>query len=226
MIKAAIFDFDGTIANTLSAIRDGVNLTMQRYGFPTHECEDILRFINNGARKLIQRAMPESVRTDEELVSRALESYNEDYEKTYMHTTAAYDGVLEEIAELRDRFGLKIAVLSNKQDPFVKNLCKAILPNGSYEVALGVAQGMPTKPDARLTQIVLDELGVAPSECVLIGDSDIDLLTANNAGLWHIGVTWGFRSEEFLREKGATVFAHTPYELSEIIESINKGEQS
>ena len=220
MQKAIIFDFDGTIANTISAIREGVNLTMKQYGYPQHTDQDILNFINNGARMLIKRAMPEDKRNDEELVTRVLADYDKRYGEVYLHTDTAYDGVLEAICELHRR-GWKIAVLSNKQDIFVRNLCQQILPEGICEVAMGIAPGMPTKPDARLTQVLLDRLGVPANRCVLVGDRDIDILTAQNAGTAHVGVTWGFRSEAFLREKGATLFAHTADELVDVIESLN-----
>lgn len=219
MQKAIIFDFDGTIANTISAIREGVNLTMEKYGYPQHTDGDVLTFINNGARMLIKRAMPAGLRDDEELVTRVLADYDGFYGTVYHHTDTAYDGVIEAICELHRR-GWKIAVLSNKQDLFVKRLCEQILPEGICEVAMGVAAGQPTKPDARLTQALLDRLGVSPEHCVLVGDSDIDFLTAQNAGLLHVGVTWGFRSEEFLREKGVKHLAHTPQELVDVAESL------
>ena len=219
MQKAIIFDFDGTIANTISAIREGVNLTMEKYGYPQHTDSDVLTFINNGARMLIKRAMPAALREDEELVTRVLADYDAFYGKVYHHTDVAYDGMIEAICELHRR-GWRIAVLSNKQDVYVKRLCGQILPDGICEEAMGVAPGMPTKPDARLTQMLLDRLDVSPEHCVLVGDSDIDILTAQNAGISHVGVTWGFRSEEFLREKGATHLAHTPRELVTVIESL------
>lgn len=222
MIKAILFDFDGTIADTLPAIREGVNLAMEKYGYPQHDEAAILTFINNGARKLIQRAMPEELREDEELVTRVLADYDVLYGQVYHHTDRAYDGLLDVIRVLHDEMGLRIAVLSNKQDMYVKRLCEAILPKGCYEAAVGVAPGMPTKPDARLTQSVLDTLGVSADECVLVGDSDIDLRTAQNAGLRHIGVTWGFRDEAFLREKGAESFAHTPHELLAMIQEMSR----
>jgi len=218
MLKAIIFDFDGTISDTISAIREGVNLTMEHYGYPLHTDAEVRTFINNGARMLIRRAMPEEARNDEELVSRVLADYNDFYGQVYHHTDRAYDGVIDVIRSLHNVLGLKIAVLSNKQDPFVKRLCGAILPENCCEAAFGVAAGNPTKPDPRLTQSVLDALCVSPEECLLVGDSDIDLLTAQNAGLSHIGVTWGYRNEDFLRAAGVTNVAHTPQELYSLIE--------
>ncbi len=216
MIRAVIFDLDGTIADTISAIREGLNLTMERYGYPTHDDRAVRSFINNGARELIRRAMPEELRSDEDQVSRVLADYDLDYATVYHHTDRAYDGVCEVVQTLH-HMGLQIAVLSNKQDLFVKGLAQQLLPNGCFETAQGVIQGKPTKPDPYLANIVAEHLGVLPTECIMIGDSDVDIRTAENAGMRHIGVSWGYRDEKFLREHGAVQVANTPARLLEII---------
>ena len=215
MIKALIFDFDGTVADTIPALCEGVNLTMRRHGYPEHTEDDIRRFINNGARKLIERSMPLPDRDCEETVSRVLSDYNECYGLVYHHTDAAYDGVAELIARLHKTY--RIGVLSNKQDEFVKKLCRQVLAEGSYDVAQGAIEGHPTKPDPYLPHLVCRSLGVLPEECIMIGDSDVDLRTASNSGMRHIGVTWGFRSEDFLRASGVTTLAHSPEELEGVL---------
>lgn len=219
MIKAVIFDLDGTIANTISAIREGVNLTMDKYGYPQHSDDDILSFINNGARELIRRAMPAQFRQDEDLVTRVLADYDALYGTVYLHTDRPYDGIPEAISALHAR-GLKIGVLSNKQDAFVKGLAAQLLPTGTYDTAQGVIHGKPTKPDPYLSNLVADAMGVSPEECVMVGDSDVDIRTAENAGMTHVGVSWGYRNEEFLRERGAKLIVHTPVELLSIIENL------
>lgn len=216
MIRAVIFDLDGTIADTISAIREGINLTMERYGYPKHDDRAVRSFINNGARELIRRAMPEELRSDEDQVSRVLADYDQDYATVYHHTDRTYDGVCEVVKALHD-MGLKIAVLSNKQDLFVKGLAQQLLPSGCFEAAQGVIHGKPTKPDPYLVNLVAERLGVLPSECIMIGDSDVDIRTAANAGMRHIGVSWGYRDESFLREKGALQVADTPARLLELI---------
>ena len=215
MIKAVIFDFDGTIADTKPALREGVNRTMRLYGYPEHTDEDILRFINNGARELIRRAMPKTLQRDEEQVSRVLEDYNRLYGEVFLLTDHAYDGIVELVERLRGAY--RVGVLSNKQDVYVKALCAQVLPKGSYMIAQGVIAGKPTKPHPYLSELVAASLGVKPEECVIVGDSDVDILTAKNAGMRHIGVSWGYRSEAFLREKGATAIAHTPQEIEVLL---------
>lgn len=217
MLQAVIFDLDGTIANTIPAIREGVNLTMELYGYPTHTDEDILRFINNGAKELIRRAMPTELQQNEEQVLRVLADYDRLYGGVYQHTNRCYDGIPAVIRRLHDELGLKIAVLSNKQDQFVKSLAANLIPDELCAVAQGVIAGRAAKPDPYLSQLVADALAVPLCDCVMVGDSDVDIRTAQNAGMKHIGVSWGYRDEAFLREKGANLVANTPAQLFDLI---------
>ena len=221
MIQAILFDFDGTIANTVSVLREAVNLTMVQYGYPLHTDEDILRFINNGARELIRRAMPVDLQEDQELVDRVLVDYSGYYRQVYHHTEHPYDGVAELIERLHNE-GFRIGVLSNKQDDILRKLSARVLLPGSYDAAQGVVTGKPTKPHPYLAEKLAADLGVSPGNCVMIGDSDVDLYTAQNAGMLHVGVTWGFRDEDFLREHGVTRFAHDPDELLQILYQLNE----
>ena len=223
MIRAVIFDFDGTIADTIFAIREGVNMTMRQYGYPEHTYDEVQSFINNGARQLVLRAMPEDLRSDEALWDRVFETYEECYGQTYMQTKEAYDGLPELIARLHEE-GMKIGVLSNKEDLFVNNLTKQVLFPNTFDAVQGVVPGQPTKPHPYLSNRTAESLGVKPEECIMIGDSDVDIATAYNAGMIHVGVSWGYRSEEILREKGAKYVAHTPDELYNIIKNIQESQ--
>lgn len=216
MIRAVVFDFDGTIADTIPAICEGVNRTMRLYGYPEHTEKAVRTFINYGARRLIAQAMPEAVRENAEAVDRVLGTYDREYGLVYDHTRVAYPGMAELIDRLHKN-GLRIGVLSNKQDAFVKRLAQQVLVPGSYDAAHGVGAGQPAKPDPFLSHLVADELGVLPQECIMVGDSDIDILTAKNAGMMHIGISWGYRDEAFLLVHGATVIAHTPDEIEALV---------
>lgn len=218
MIRAVIFDLDGTVANTISALQEGINLTMKEYGYPEHTEEEVLTFVNRGARELVRSAMPENDRHNEAKVDAVLASYEKNYETVYFHTDRPYDGIPEAVTKLHKDY--RIAVLSNKQDSFVRRLCKILLPKGSYDAAQGVVPGHPTKPDPYLPARVAKTLGVKLCECVMIGDSDVDIATARNAGMQHIGVSWGYRSEEFLLSHGAAKIAHTPAEILTILNQI------
>ena len=220
MIKAVIFDLDGTIADTIGAICEGVNLTMQKYGYPSHTEAAVQSFINNGAKELIRRAMPKELQEDEELVTRVLADYTSDYASVCLHTDRTYDGIVELVEALRSRLCLKIAVLTNKPDALARRLIEQLLPKGSCDVTQGVIPQMPTKPDPYLSNRVMSMLDVQPDECVMIGDSDVDIRTATLAGMHHIGVSWGYRDEAFLREHGATRVIHHPMEVLQVIQDM------
>lgn len=219
MPKAVILDFDGTIADTIPAIAEGINLTMELYGFPTHDEAAVRTFINNGPRMLIRRALPKELQDDEALLDRVLADYNRLYQTVCHHTDRPYDGICDLIDTLRER-GYRIGVLSNKQDALVRVMCERVIPN-RCDALQGSLPDKPTKPDPYLTGLVADALGVSPAECVIVGDSDVDIRTAQLAGMAHIGVSWGYRDEAFLRENGARVVVSTPKELLSEIEKLN-----
>lgn len=224
MFKAMLFDFDGTIANTIPAIREGVNATMRAFGYPEHTDEEVLSFINYGARKLISQAMPRHLQGDAETVDRVLAEYNKQYGMVYDHTRKAYDGIPELIERLHRR-GVRIGVLSNKQDAFVRTLSEQVLLPGTYDAVHGVGPDQPAKPDPFLPQLIASELGVSLTDCVMIGDSDVDILTAKNAGMAHVGVAWGYRSADFLSAHGADRIAHSVSELACLLGLSEKSEQ-
>lgn len=219
MKKAVIFDFDGTIADTLSAIREGVNMTMRLRGYPEHSLKSIQSFINHGARQLIRNALPVELQEDDGIINETLKLYDQCYAKVFLQTDRAYDGVAEMIERLHGDY--KIGILSNKQDIFVKQLSAQVLKKGTYDAAQGVIPNRPTKPHPFLSEKIASDMGILPEDCIMVGDSDIDILTAKQADMTHIGVAWGFRNEEFLQQHGAIRIAHTPEELEEMIRKIS-----
>ena len=221
MLKAILFDFDGTIADSIDAICAGVNVVMKNRGFPLHDYNAVLGFINHGPRELMRKALPEQYRQDEAYLDGAYAEYNEAYGKVYHITDRAYDGIPEAVRQLHEA-GYLIGVLSNKQDAFVKLLTRQVLEDGTWETAQGCVPGKPTKPDPFLTNLVLDELGVRADECVMIGDSDVDIETGKRAGMPVISVAWGFRDEDFLRAHGAEYIAHNPQEMLSLIREIGE----
>lgn len=218
MIKAIVFDFDGTLADTIPAIAEGVNMTMRQYGFPEHSEEAVRSFINNGPRMLIRRALPKDLQADEALLDRVLTDYDGLYKTVCHHTDHAYDGIPALIDTLRQK-GLRIGVLSNKQHHLLRQICLGIFPT-QCDAIVGTVPDKPTKPDPYLSYQIARDLDVSPEECILIGDSDVDIRTANNAGMIHVGVSWGYRDRNFLFENGATLVADTPKALLAIIEKL------
>ena len=219
MPRAILFDFDGTLADTIPAITEGINLTMRAYGFPTHTEEEVRSYINNGPRKLIQRALPKDLQSDEALLDRVLADYNVLYADVCEHTDRPYDGILALLRTLRSR-GYKIGVLSNKQDHLLRKIAEGILPDGLYDTILGTVPNKPTKPDPAMTLQIARALDARPEDCIIVGDSDVDVKTAKAANMMHVGVSWGYRDEAFLRENGAVDVANTPEELLTMIEKL------
>jgi len=216
--KAVIFDFDGTLADTLWAIRDASNITREKLGLPPVTYEDARAGINNGARNLVKATIvPEDRKNDEEYIDHAFELYNEAFFETYLNTDTPYDGIYDAVRELHAR-GYKLAVLSNKTDNFVKDLVRNIFGTELIPVTRGPLTQEIVKPDKRLTLEVLAELDptLTPDDCVFIGDSDVDVATAKNAGMPVIGAAWGYRGRELLEAKGADVVIDTPFEILDL----------
>lgn len=218
MIKAIIFDLDGTVADTISAIREGVNLTMEQLGYPTHTDADIRRFINHGARELIRQALPEQVAKDPVRVDEALDIYQGMYERTYKNTNLCYDGMVEAMTELAKSY--KLAILSNKQDRMVKGLAAQLLPAGVVRIAQGQVEGVPVKPDPTAVWQICKALHINPEECAFVGDSDVDMHTAINAKCLPVGVEWGYRGADVLKAAGARVLVRHPRELTEVFDTM------
>lgn len=214
-IKAIIFDLDGTIADTVDAIQHGLNLTLRELGYPESTREEVLAHINSGAKHLIRLSLPTAIQNDEKKLDEILALYNRIYAKVYTETDKAYEGIPKVFTELSKR-GYRLAILSNKQDAFVPTLTEQLLPKGSYLVALGQRPNAPVKPDPESAFEVASRLGVLPGECALVGDSNVDMMTAKNAGMLAVGVSWGYRSEEILREAGADIIVHKPLSLLDV----------
>jgi phosphoglycolate phosphatase len=213
-IKALIFDLDGTLADTVPAIADAVNLTMIEMGFPTRSVEEIRGYIGKGPKHLISESLPKDVlEANPEILTKALSLYDKAYEKTHLNTDKLYDGLEEAIITLSKYY--KIAVLSNKQDAYVKALINQLLPEGICELAYGSVDGVPSKPDPAVALKIAEELGVEHYECILIGDSEIDILTAENAGFDILSVSWGYVSKTKLLINGAQDIVDSPAELVE-----------
>lgn len=197
--KAVIFDLDGTLLNTLADLHAAVNYALSSFGFPERSLEEVRCFIGNGVVKLMQRATPEN--TDAETNEKCLESFREYYLSHMRDMTKPYEGVISLIKALRER-GVKTAVVSNKLHEAVYRLCEDYFP-GLIDEAIGVSVEAERKPSPVNVYKALDKMGVVAEECIYIGDSEVDVQTAHNAGLECIGVTWGFRDRRELISAGA-----------------------
>ena len=205
-----IFDLDGTLADTLEGIRDGVNLAMERYGYPMRSMEQIRSAIGNGARELIRRSMPESAAEDAELVGRVFADYDRLYGQTFRHVHV-YEGMAETLAMLRER-GYRLAVLSNKQDFYVKALTEELFGKELFCFVAGQTD-LPKKPNPTVPLSLAQTIGFAPAACAMVGDSEVDIRTGKNAGMMSVGCSWGYRSREVLLAEHADVMISHPQEL-------------
>lgn len=211
MIKALIYDLDGTLADTLPSLCQAINMTMDHYGAPLRTCEDVRLAIGNGARMLVKRLLPDALAKHEDKVTEALLYYNARYAETY---TAAdcYDGIQDAVTALCHR-GYTSAVLSNKPDKYTVALCRILFPENTFALTRGQQEGVPTKPDPTAPLSIAARLGVRPEECAFIGDSEVDIRTAKNAGMMSVGCAWGYRSADDLRAEGADAVIDTPDQL-------------
>ena len=212
-MKAVVFDMDGTILDTLEDLRSSVNHALRLHGLPERSSREVRSFLGSGMIKLVHRAVPEG--TDAETEAAVLEAHKAYYPKHCAEQTRPYPGICELLKCLRDA-GIKTAVVSNKSDENVKALVREYF-DGLFTVAVGAREGVPRKPSPELMQIALKELGVTKEEALYVGDSDVDVDTAKQAGLRMITVLWGFRDKEELIEAGAETFAEDSRELKELL---------
>ena len=211
--QTAIFDMDGTILETLEDMCASVNVTMDHVGYPRRTMDEVRRFVGNGAAKLIERCMPAGA--EDPRYPAALEFYRAYYEAHAQIKTGPYPGIPELLNQL-SREGVRLAVVSNKPDEAVRALTERYFP-GVFPVAIGNRDGWATKPAPDSVYEAMRLLGARRESTVYVGDSDVDVDTARNAGLDSIIVTWGFRDEDFLRAHGAQHLAHNADELYEIL---------
>ena len=212
MYKTFIFDLDGTLLDTLQDLADSVNYALRQHGMPEHSLDDIRRFVGNGVRLLMERAVPDGAQNPQ--FEATFATFRQYYMLHSLDTTRPYDGIPELIHELKTR-GCKMAVVSNKMMAATQELVRHFFPD--IEVAIGEheAAGIKKKPAPDTVFEAIRQLGISlqPSSVTYVGDSDVDLATARNSGLPCISVLWGFRDRDFLLAHGATTFVEHPLDI-------------
>ena len=201
MIKLVIFDLDGTLLNTIGDLAKSCNVVLARQGLPQHNYADYCSFVGNGIMRLVERAIPEQLR-QENMVEQVRSDFVEHYTANIATHTTPYDGIMELLAEL-DRKGIILAVASNKFQAGTEKLVAKFFPNIKFVSVLGQRVSIPLKPDPTIVEETLAVAKVSKSETLYVGDSGIDIQTAQNAGVRSVGVSWGFRTIEELLECGA-----------------------
>ena len=211
MYNTYIFDLDGTLLDTLTDLAASCNYALRTHGMPEHSIDDVRRFVGNGVRKLMERAIPDGeANPDFEAI---FATVREHYMQHSLDTTKPYPGIEDVLMELKAR-GCRLAVVSNKMMAATVELCKHFFPD-TIEVAIGEkeAEGIRKKPAPDTVFAALKRLGVSGDNAVYVGDSDVDLATARNSNLPCISVLWGFRDRDFLLDHGATTLITSPKEL-------------
>ena len=216
MITHALFDLDGTLLSTLDTITYHLNNALTAKGLPKIDISDTEKFIGNGARKLVSRAVRKSGVEDENTVLEVLTAYNRAYDNAPLLGTVPYDGICELVDELVFK-GVKLAVVTNKPDDTAKKLIEHFFP-GKFSIVSGGRADIILKPDPKEALNVLSLMGGAPSKCAFIGDTSVDILTGKNmSARLCVGVSWGFRTREELACAGADTIADNASELLDIL---------
>lgn len=215
MIKLCIFDLDGTLVNSLNDLADACNFALESLGFPTHSIDKFPYFIGDGIPVLMQRIVPENQKTPQ-VLEKVRSLFDERYKNHCLDKTKPYDEILELIDNCKNE-DILVAVLSNKADNFAKYICDSIFQKDTFDMILGQKEEMDKKPAPDGVFYILEKLSVSPSEAVLIGDSDVDIITAKNSGIASIGASWGFRGREELENAKADFIADTPLGCIKII---------
>ena len=214
MKTGILFDLDGTLLDTLKDLTDATNYALAKFGFPPRTVEEVRRFVGNGAENQIRLSLPDDNKQD---LQKVLAAYKPYYTAHCQIKTKPYDGILPALKSLGEKY--PIAIVSNKPDAAVKALCADYFP-GIY--ALGEAAGCPRKPAADMVFKAMEAIGV--ERCIYVGDSEVDVLTAQNAGMPCVCVLWGFRDKEDLEAAGCSICCEKTEDLVKMIEETIHGQ--
>ncbi len=215
MTKLCIFDLDGTLTDTIPAISHFGNTALEKFGFPKIVPERYKILVGNGRDLLVHRMLAETGADTEENFEKVGKAYDAAYEADPLYQTKAYDGIIELLDKLKEN-GIKIAVLTNKPDNVAQDVVKLFFGD-RFDVVFGQREGVKIKPNPEAAILIAKELSVDVSETVFIGDTYVDITTGKSAGMTAIGVLWGFRNEEELKNAGADYIVSNAEEISEIV---------
>lgn len=209
----AIFDLDGTLADTICDLGDAVNYGLEKLGFPTHDYESYKKMVGNGVKKLCRRALPEDKK---EKTEELLGLFREYYNVHYLDKTCLYDGMKETVEKLSEN-GVVLAVATNKPEDVAREIVMELLPDTDFVKVLGGVDYRPSKPDSAILIEIFAALPDVENRVYMIGDSNVDVQTAKNAGIESIGCAWGFRGRAELEAEGADFIAEKPADIADII---------
>lgn len=212
--KAILFDLDGTLLDTLEDLANSMNVILNAHGMSTFPVDDYRTFVGKGLRELIRCVLPKD-KVNDQTVDDFLASMRIEYSKRWAENTKPYPGIPDLLDGLQ-RMNLPMTVLSNKADEFTKIMVKALLPNWQFKIVYGLNSEFPAKPDPASSLRIAHELKIRPGDFIYLGDTDIDMQTANAAGMYAVGALWGFRTADELKANGAKALVESPVQVLEL----------
>lgn len=216
-IKAVLFDLDGTLLDTIDDLADSMNIVLSHRGYPTHDVDKYKYFIGDGAYNLVLRALPEDKR-DKQTVESCFSAFRMEYNNRIVEKTHPYPDVPKLLDSLQD-MGIRLCILSNKPDEATRFVASRLLAHWKFDAVFGERPGVPRKPDPSAALEIADMLGIKPQDFLYLGDSGVDMKTANAAGMYPVGASWGFRTAEELEECSAKLVIESPLQLLEIFKA-------
>lgn len=218
IFEAVLFDLDGTLIDTLNDIGDAVNRVLSNKRYPTHEISMYRKFVGDGSRILIERALPKKYRKDK-IIDACLKEYIEDYSRNYNVKSKLYFAIPNLLDTLMAK-GLKLGILSNKQDAITKKCVKTFLSKWDFDVVFGQRDSVPRKPNPQGALEAAKKMSIPPSHFLYLGDTPIDMKTAVSAGMFPVGVLWGFRSRKELQQNGAGAIIKEPLDVLNLLQGL------
>ena len=219
MIKACIFDMDGTLVNTINSISYFGNNALKNVSLPPIEVEKYKYMVGNGAKILVERMLQEA-NADSSLFEKVFNDYSASYDNDFLYLTEPYDGIIDLLKALKKR-NIKTTVLSNKPHVTAKKVSDALFGDSLIDICMGAMDGISLKPDPSGAFEIMKKLNLGKDECIYVGDTATDMKTGKSAELFTVGVLWGFREKNELLENGADKIISHPSELLTIIDKLN-----
>ena len=222
--RYAIFDLDGTLLDTLDDLTDSMNYMLGKHNFPLRTRDEVRNFVGNGVRKLVERAVPNDYKEDDEFIDKFYNDFSLYYNSHSDIKTSPYPGTLDMLDKLLEN-GFDIAIVSNKIDSAVKSLSAKFFGE-RIKSATGEKPSIRHKPEPDMVIMAMEEMGADKENSIYIGDSEVDIQTAKNAGIPCISVLWGFKDRKFLEDSGATVIVESMEELGERLVNYQKSQNN
>jgi phosphoglycolate phosphatase len=216
MIRGIIFDLDGTLLDTLEDIADSANEALALSGFESHPLDEYRFFVGNGVENLVKMILPKDA--DDYVLARVIDDFKSAYDRNYSNKCQPYPGIMDLLGVLSRR-GILMGVCSNKPDAFTQVMVDLFFKDITFVAVTGERKELPRKPDAAMVNYILNKMKLSVDECLFIGDSDVDVKTAHNAGLRSVGVEWGFRPIQELIDAKVTYTISHPQEILNLLDS-------